>query len=473
MILRFFKTIAFRLTVWYAGVFSVSSCVVFILFYFLATQVIVNQMDQELLDKSGIFSTIIQRKGMAGANNLAVLEAQAAGEKKVFFRLLYPNGEVFATSHMGYWGNIQVHQPSLEALIRLKEHVFLTQTVKHDARPLKSSKARVLYDFVAPDVILQTGLSMDTYESFLAAYKRIFGLAMGFVVVFSALLGWFMSKKALSGVDTITTTVKKITGSTLDERVFETGNQDELDYLAKTFNQMLDRIQILIKSIQEMSDNIAHDLKSPITRIRGFAELSLVQQDTLDDYRAMAANTIEESDRLLDMINTMLVISKVDAGQEEFNFELIDLSAMILDACELYQPLAEERQLDFTFDIQDQAIVSGDRRMLQRAFSNLVDNAFKYTRPNDSVSVRLLNDVSKLTVEISDTGIGIDPLDLEKIFQRFYRADESRTKQGAGLGLSLARTIARAHSGDITVTSQKGENTCFSFVLPHGNSPVI
>ncbi len=473
MIRRFFRTIAFRLTVWYAGIFSVSSCVVFILFYFLVTQVIVNQMDRELLEKSGMFATIIKRQGMSGANNLAVLEAQAAGEKKVFFRLLYPSGEVFATSHMAYWNNIHIHRSSLETLIETRENVFKTQEVELRHTDHEKSKARVLYTFVGPNVILQTGLAMDTYASFLGAYKRMFGLAMGFVVVFSAILGWFMSKKALSGVETITTTVKKITGSTLDERVFESGNMDELDYLAKTFNQMLDRIQSLVKSIQEMSDNIAHDLKSPITRIRGFAELALVHQDTLEEYRGMAANTIEESDRLLDMINTMLVISRVDAGQGDLVMEPLDLSGMVKEACELYRPLAEERQIDFSWDVPGPVMVSGDRKMLQRAFSNLVDNAFKYTCKSGRIFVRVKTDESRACLTVEDTGIGIDPEDIEKIFMRFYRADASRSEQGAGLGLSLARSIARAHRGDVTVTAVKGGGSLFSLILPHGNTRVI
>ncbi len=474
MIPRFFRTIAFRLTIWYAGIFSVSSCVVFILFYVLVTQVIVNQMDQELLEKSGIFSTIIQHKGMAGANNLAVLEAQAAGERKVFFRLLYPNGQVFASSHMAYWGNIQIHSDSLETLLKTREHVFRTQEIPLKDKTASLFKVRVLYAFVAPDVVLQTGLAMDTYASFLAAYKRIFGLSMGVVVLVSALFGWFMSRKALSGVDTITTTVQKISGSTLDERVFESGNEDELDYLAKTFNEMLDRIQALINSIHEMSDNIAHDLKSPVTRIRGFAELSLVQQDTIEDYRAMAANTIEESDRLLDMINTMLVISQVDAGQGDFLFEWVDVSQMVKEACDLYLPLAEDKKINFSFDIENAAMVHADKRMLQRAFSNLVDNAFKYTDSGDTILIRLQKETgTSIHIMVQDTGIGIDPSEFEKIFARFYRADQSRSKQGSGLGLSLARSIARAHHGDILVRSNTPKGSVFVFVLPYGNSGVI
>ncbi len=268
----FFRTIAFRLTVWYAGIFSISSCVAFGLFYFLATQTILDQIDQELIDKAGYFRTVIQRNGIVGAQNLAVIEAQAAGEKLIFFRLLYPTGEVFASSHMSYWKDISIDSATIDRLMHKRVAVFKTARVSD-----QEQKARIMYSFVANNVILQTGLAMEAHSRFISGFKKIFSISMGFVILFSAVSGMFLSRQALSGVKAITRTANTITGSNLDERVPETGSQDELDLLALTFNRMLDRISDLVKSIREMSDNIAHDLKSPLTRIRGFAELSLIQ----------------------------------------------------------------------------------------------------------------------------------------------------------------------------------------------------
>ena len=305
-----FKTIAFRLTLWYAGIFSVSSCVAFALFYILATQTLQEQTDRELLEKARYFSTVIQRNGLIGASKLAVIEAQAAGEKLIFFRLLYPNGEVFASSHMSYWKDMGVDQAAIGILVREKGHLFKTVSMASN-----DQKARILYSFVASNVILQTGIAMEFESKFIVAFRTVFIVTMVFIIIFSAVSGLFLAGKALSGVKAITRTANSISGASLEKRVPETGNRDELDLLANTFNRMLDRIEELVKSIREMSDNIAHDLKSPLTRIRGFAEIALVQEDDMDNYRGMAANTIEESDRLLDMINTMLVISKAEAGE--------------------------------------------------------------------------------------------------------------------------------------------------------------
>jgi len=452
MIYKIFNTIAFRLTIWFTGIFTVCSGVTFILFYFLAIQTIQTQIDQQLLDNASKFSTIIRRNGLMGARELAVVEAQAAGEKVIFFKLVYPTGEVFASSHMSYWEHVHVSKHVLTSLIINKVSVFETVPI-----PLTRQKARILYSYVAPNVILQTGIVMDFYSRFLSAFKKVFIGAMGFIIIFSAMSGWLLIRKALSGVTTITKTAQNITGSNLEARVAGTGNKDELDYLAITFNSMLDRIEELVKSIREMSDNIAHDLKTPLTRIRGFAELTLIHEETLEDYRIMASNTIEESDRLLDMINTMLVISRAEAGEGDFEFKKIDLSGMIKGACDLFAPLAEDKNIRFVQTIEEQILIVADIKMLQRAISNLIDNAIKYTPENGKISILVFKENQQVIIKIEDTGVGIAPEYFEKIFERFYRAESSRTSAGTGLGLSLARTIVRQHNGDIFVSSRQSD----------------
>ncbi len=463
-----FNTIAFRLTLWFTGIFTICSGVAFGLFYFLAIQTLQTQTDQILLDNVSKFTATIQRNGLMGARELAVLEAQAAGEKVIFFRLLYPSGEVFASSHMSYWQHVNIHEHALKKLIITNQNIFETIAI-----PSTKHKARILYSFVASNTILQTGIAMDYQSKFLSTFKKVFFAAMGFIIIFSAVSGWLLVAKALSGVKTITKTARDISGSNLEARVSAVKNKNELDQLAITFNSMLDRIEELVKNIREMSDNIAHDLKSPITRIRGFAELALIHDENMDNYRTMASNTIEESDRLLDMINTMLVISRAEAGEGDFNFEITNLSLMIKEACELFAPLAEDKHLKLSQNIQDNIIIALDMKMLQRAFSNLLDNAIKYTPENGEVSIILILENSEAVIKIEDTGIGIAPDDFEKIFERFYRADISRTRAGTGLGLSLARTIVRSHKGDISVSNKPGSGTIFTIRLPYNNPGVI
>lgn len=464
MMTRFFNTIAFRLTVWFTGIFSICSAVAFLLFYYLTTQTIQEQIDLELMDNASKFSTIIRRNGIIGASQLAVLEAQAAGEKSIFIRLLYPTGEVFASSHMSYWKDIRVNQDAIRGLMTTNLSHYETIIL-----PTTEKRARLLYTYVAPNVILQTGLVMSFADQFLSAFKRVFISAMGFILIFSAVSGWLLVRKTLSGVAVITRTAQNISGSNLADRVTGRGGKDELDLLVNTFNSMLDRIEELVKSIGEMSDNIAHDLRSPVTRIRGFAELSLTQNESMENYRAMASNTIEESDRLLDMINTMLVISKAQAGAGDFEFETVDLSSLLNNACDLYLPLAEDKQIRIQKRIEDNISVEADRKMFQRAVSNLLDNAINATPEKGRVEVTASVRNNRVCLEFKDTGYGIDPRYHEKIFERFYRVESSRTSNGTGLGLSLVQTVIHRHAGTIKVSSSPGQGACFLITLPHRN----
>ncbi len=467
----FFRSIAFRLTIWYAGIFSISSCVAFGLFYFLATQTIMNQVDQELMDKAGYFRMVISRSGIVGAQNLAVIEAQAAGEKQIFFRLLYPTGEVFASSSMSYWKDVRLDKKMVDRLMESRITVFNTVHIAG-----QEQDARMMYTFVASNVILHTGLAMNAYSRFLSGFKKIFSISMGFVIFFSAVSGMFLSRQALYGVAAIRATASTITGSNLNERVPESGSRDELDLLAVTFNRMLDRISALVKSMREMSDNIAHDLKSPLTRIRGFAELALIQETPgdIEAYRTMAANTIEESDHLLDMINTMLVISRAEAGEAEFECVPVDLSAMIIDAWDLFVPLAEDKQITFTQQVDRDVCIQGDASMLQRAFANLIDNAIKYTPEKGSVHVTLQTCGKELVeIGVKDSGPGVAPQNRQKIFERFFREESSRTTPGTGLGLSLARIIIEQHSGTISVQPCENGGSIFIVTLPHRNFEII
>ena len=455
------NTLAFRLTLWYAGIFTVSSCVAFLLFYTLITSFIRERTDQELLGQVNRFSTLLAAEGVEAIKSTAVIEAQAAGVKKVFFRFLSLSGQAFSSSNMSYWKDISIHETTIEELLRGSDHVFETITI-----PDRKEKVRILYAMLSPSIILQVGQAMESYSRFLDAFNGIFITTMTFLIFVAAGVGWFMARRAVSGVEAVTRTAQKISGGTLEERVPVKTQGDEIDQLATTFNRMLDRIQTLLIEIKEMSDNMAHDLRSPITRIRGIAEVTLTTGKSLSEYEGMAANTIEECDRLLDMINTMLMISKTESGVDKLSREEIDLTGLVRDACVLFEPPAEDKGVTLSCDLPVRSHLIGDTRMIQRMLSNLLDNAIKYTPSGGTVSVSLSeNDERDVVINVKDTGIGISPSDLPRIFERFYRCDQSRSKPGIGLGLSLARAIARAHGGDITVTSRPNQGSTFTITL--------
>ena len=309
---KFIHTLAFRLTLWYAGIFSISAGVAFLFFYYLLNSVLLNGVDQDLLSRSKELTSLFNVNGIGAVNRVVSVEAQAAGEKKIFVRLLYPNGTTFSSSNMSYWKDIAISRQALEELVKTAKPRFETISIPH-----RKHQVRVLYSIIGPGTLLQLGQSMENHTRLFEAFQKIFLSVMIPLIFFSALIGWFMARRATKGVEVVTKTARFITEGAMDERVPLQQRDDEIDQLAVTFNHMLDRIQALVVNIKEINDNIAHDLRSPITRIRGLAEVTLTTPASQNEFEAMAASTIEECDRLLDMINTMLVISKTEAGVPE------------------------------------------------------------------------------------------------------------------------------------------------------------
>ena len=459
---RFRNSLTFRLTLWYAGIFAATSFAAFFLFYTLITSVILEKTDQELLSEAGKFSAVLREQGVGAAAELAFLEAQEAGVRKVFFRLLYPTGQAFSSSNMSYWKEIGVRKAAIERLLTGDGPVLETVVLR-----ARGDEVRVLYAVIGTGVVLQVGQSMENYLRIIGAFRGVFLATMALLIGLATGVGWFMARRALSGVETITRTAQTISGGTLEKRVPVKGRDDEIDQLAMTFNSMLDRIEALVTEIRQMGDDMAHDLKSPLTRIRGMAEITLTTGKSPADYEAMAAGAIEECDRLLDIIDTMLMISKTEAGVEKPSRGTIDLANLVRKACELFGTTADDRGLTLSCDVPEKCVIAGDARMIQRLLSNLLDNALKYTPAGGRVDVSLSQTGGRdATLTVRDTGRGISTEDLPRIFERFYRGDRSRSASGTGLGLSLARAIARAHGGDVAVESRVGEGSVFTVTLP-------
>jgi heavy metal sensor kinase len=461
-------TLAFRLTLWYAGIFMLSACVAFFFFYLLITSVIRQQTDQALSSEVRTFSSILSTQGPEAVKRQAFIQAQAAGEKKVFFRLLYITGQVFSSSNMSYWRDIGINRVAVNRLLDSRVPILDTINI-----PDRKHKVRVLYSVIGPGMILQLGQSMENHTRIIEVFRKVFITTMVILLALAVVVGWFMARRALVGVETVTRTARRISEGSLEKRVPVKKRADEIDQLALTFNQMLDRIETLVTGIKEMSDNIAHDLKSPITRIRGIAEVSMTSGSSLQEYESMAAGTIEECDRLLDMINTMLIISRTEAGVNQLDCQTLNIAHLVRDACDIFQSPAEDKGLTLAYNGSENISIYGDIRLIQRMVANLLDNAIKYTPAKGRVDVSVATDADQLVqIAVRDTGRGISAKDREHIFERFYRCDPSRSQAGTGLGLSFARAVARAHNGQISVTSAGGEGSTFTVRLSK-NPPAV
>ncbi|MGA6926646.1 MAG: ATP-binding protein [Desulfosarcina sp.] len=459
------RTLSFRLTLWYGLIFSLSSGVAFLFFYVLITTSLRERLDSRLSQKISEFEAIYNLQGLDEVRSAALIESQAAGERKVFFRLLYASGVAFSSSNMSDWQKIGINREAVGQLFEGHPIVYETLTISG-----RVDQVRIAYGIIGRGVVLQLGYSMENDTTFIAIFKKIFLVTMVTLILTAVLIGWFMARRALSGVESVTRTARRISESDLGRRVPVRARHEEIDRLATTFNQMLDRIEKLVAGIREMGDNIAHDLKSPVARIRGMAELSLSGSTACGEEATLAGSTIEECDRLLDTINTMLMISKTDAGVGDVVLQPVNMVEVVQGAVALFAPLAEDKGVRMSCQTPDCLMVNGDLKMLQRTMANLVDNAIKYTPAPGSVDIRAFRDMKgpgeRIQVSLTDSGVGIAAQDLPKIFDRFFRCDQSRAAGGSGLGLSLAKSIAHAHGGEINVESYLGKGSVFTFSLP-------
>lgn len=460
-ILRIKQTLAFRLTFWYATIFTVSALGAFLIFYFTISSIIQDNIDEELLNDLVEFSSILAIKGDDSVATEMDIEAESDGVDKIFFRLVNTKGGVLGSSNMSSWEDVDISRESIEHVSISGAHVF--KTISLSAYP---HHVRILYGQISQGKILQIGKSLEDYEKFLETLQEIFGSTLAVLMVFSTLTGWFMARRALSGVEEVTRIALDMSKGAFEQRVQVKAGSYEIERLANAFNRMLDRIQELVAGMKEVTDDIAHDLKTPIARIRGRAESELISGKSGGGCQGLAADTIEECDGLLQMINTMLEISETETGVTEFARKEVDILQVIQKACELFQPISEHKGITIILKSPDRVFVSGDLNSLQRMIVSLLDNAIKYTPSRGNVTISLFDDNKQVVITIHDTGIGISQKDLPHIFKRFYRCEASRSEPGFGLGLSLALAIVRAHGGDFAVASTPGEGSIFTVNLP-------
>lgn len=315
---------------------------------------------------------------------------------------------------------------------------------------------------------IQIGLSLDEHEARLQKIRQGFGLALLIIVVVGIMTGWWQVRRVLTGVDQIRRAAIDIGEGDFDRRLILEGHGQELAELADAFNGMLDRIQRLLGEMRDVSDNIAHDLRTPITRIHGLAEAGLMASaDSSPERGETMGAIISECHHLTAMINTMLEITQTDSGIMRLERKPVDMGELLHDACDLFVPVAEDAGIELTLKLDaPHLLVMGDKPRLQRLIANLVDNAIKFSSQGDRVLITACQDGKEIRLFVNDTGMGISVEDVPHIFDRFYRSDQSRSTLGNGLGLSYAKSIAKAHGGDIHIDSQYGRGTKVTLILP-------
>jgi len=317
--------------------------------------------------------------------------------------------------------------------------------------------------------IAQAGYVLDSVSTSLAAFRKVCLAALVLVALGSVWGGRILARGILGPIQAMTTTAQRISARELADRLPRTKTHDELDQLAATLNEMLDRIQHHVMQLRQFTADASHEFRSPLAALRGTAEVALTRERSADELRGVIERFTEQFDRLTRVAEDLLLLARAEAGQLPLQQEPTRLDLAVADVLDLYEPTAAEQGISLVAELCEPIWVCGDAGRLRQMIGNLVDNAIKYGGAGGEVRVSAVtaDGLARLTVE--DKGDGISPQDLPRVFDRFYRTDRSRSvrrSRGAGLGLPICRMIAEAHGGRIELESSCGQGTCATVTLP-------
>jgi signal transduction histidine kinase len=433
---RLFPTFGLRLALWYATLFVIGSIVIVLMTYWL-TSVSLAQRDRQILEsKLNQYATVYQRGGLGGVADTVRAEQRTAPERVLFVRVVNRGGEAIVLSQPESWDPQQLETASLQ-----------------------------LWD----GTLVQVGKSTEVRDDLLLRFRAVLGVVTVTVVLIALAGGLVVTQSAIAPIRRLTRAVARIisTGRT-DERVplSSDGTDDAIDQLTRLFNAMLDKIEGLVTAMRGALDNVSHDLRTPLTRLRGTAEMALASPPDVDRYREALADCVEESDRVLVMLNTLMDISEAESGAMHLRREPVRLAAVVAHAVDLYRDVADAKGVTLTARTPDDVVVTADGTRLEQVAANLIDNAVKYTAAGGRVDVEVLRDGDRALLRVRDNGIGIPPNELPRIWDRLFRGDTSRTERGLGLGLSLVKAVVEAHGGTVEVGSQPGQGSVFTVSLP-------
>jgi signal transduction histidine kinase len=429
---RFLRSSTFRLALIYMLLFGSSVLVLLGFLYWSTVSYLASQTDDtieiEILDLTDRY----QHAGLAGLTELITerLSRRPAGASVY---LLTDQNLAPLIGNLDSWPvNAEVHGGWFE--FDLKN--------SNDTQP---HRARARLFRLSGGLLLLVGRDIFEFEN--TRQRIILSLlwALGIMLVMGSLGSIMMGRSTLRRIETINQTSHDIMSGDLSRRIPSRHTGDDFDILADNLNNMLDQIEALMESVHRVSDNIAHDLRTPLARLRNHLEELQLNTAADDQPNPALEQALEEADALLKTFSALLRIARIESQEDNADFTPINMVELINDVMELYEPLAEDKQLHFEKAIRAQLIFHGDRDLLFQALANLLDNAIKYTPPSGRIQLTLENDGDDVCLRLCDSGPGIPEAQHEQVFQRFFRLEQSRTTLGNGLGMSLVQAVMQRH----------------------------
>jgi len=435
-----FRTTAFKLTAAYLVIFALFAA--FVLGYVawnaqrLLTDQIRSTIDAEI-------QGLAEQQRQGGIRRLVnIIERRSRGPGASLYLVTTPVGERIA-------GNVEAIPPGTLDRTGESEIEYARSSETVDT----PSHALVRVFMLPAGFRLLVGRDLEERDRLGAVIRRAAGWSAALVFILGCFASWFVARRVLKRIDDMSETAHGIMEGDLKGRLAITGTGDELDRLALNLNAMLDRIGELMAGMQQVTDNIAHDLKTPLTRLRNRAEEALRSAKSPDELRTALDGAIEEADNLIRVFNALLMLARLEAGRISENMTELDLSEIVSGVAELYEPLAEEAGLSLVGEVEPGLRITGNRELVGQAIANLIDNALKYGGPEQggdgAVTVAAKRNGAEIELSVADHGPGIPEADRGRVLDRFVRLDTSRSKPGFGLGLSLASGVVRLHGGQL------------------------
>jgi heavy metal sensor kinase len=314
--------------------------------------------------------------------------------------------------------------------------------------------------------IIQIAKPLNPIYSSLIKLKMLLFILLPLTVILTGIVGIFLVNITLKPINTIIDSIHKIEINNLNQRLDVPETKDEINKLTITFNEMLSRINKSFKTQQQFTQDISHELKTPLTILRGQMEVALKKIRSQDEYENIISSSLEEVNRMAKILDELLTLEKFETNQMKLNIKPIQIVAMLNDLCDSINILAQQKNIDISMSNGKEIIIQGDERQIRSLFLNLLDNAIKYNKNNGKIYINIEKIENNVKIKIEDTGIGINEKELSYIFDRFYRTDKSRSTSGFGLGLSIVNLIIKAHGGKIEAQSILNKGTTFNITLP-------
>lgn len=460
------QRISWRLNIWYAAYFVLSGSLLFLAVYFFLAHELTQRDRREVQQRYNVVNAMYERGGVPQMQHQ--LPALAKAQRDAFFVLLSTKEGKFwfaRTSH-----NDPIDEETVKDLIEKRYDQTRDHPKRHwdEVASKQPGRSWSVLTTHQDGNTLQVGMLTENLPEMLANFRTVFFVALLAVVALGGLGGILVTNRALRPIRWLGETVRSILSTrTLEARVPVAKTNDELAELSRLFNQMLDQQEHLLHSMHEALDNVAHDLRTPLTRLRGSAEITLQEEeDNTEALRESLQDCLEETERVTSMLTTLMDISEAETGSMQLHRETLDFASMVRGLVEMYSLAAEDKKIHIAVELPPELKLTGDPSRLQQVVGNLLDNAIKYSIEGGEITVRL-QEVSRAAVlSVQDHGIGIADEDRERIWDRLYRADKSRSRRGLGLGLSFVRAIVEAHGGHAKVSSQPGQGSTFQVSLP-------